>query len=144
MKLKKCITMLISIILFSAPIVSAAENWEQIAENFYFDTNSTDKQYGDYITGYFKQTNVNETIKRRQVAYTKIWIGAYCDIDNQNGIKKLEYPIYWYYDKKNKLIKEDNIHKDWKKQFPGGHLGIMHAEDDDFGELYFNTLCKYK
>lgn len=136
--------MLISMLLLSVPVVSASENWQQIADNFYFDVNSKEEQGDNYVTGYFKRTNVNEKINFRRAAYTKIWIGAYCDVEMQNGIKKLEYPVYWYYDKRNKLIKEDNIHKYWKKHFPGGHLGIMHAEDDEFGELYFNTLCKNK
>ena len=137
------INIVLLILSITASAVFAAENWQKIGGNFYVDVNSIDKQYGDYVTGYFKQINPNKTVKRKQVSYIKIWTGAYCDIEMQDGIRKLEYPIYWYYDKNNKLIAENNIHKYWRKHYPGGHLGIMHPEDDDWGELYFNTLCKF-
>lgn len=137
------INIVLFILFITASAAFASENWQKIGDNFYVDVNSIDKQYGDYVTGYFKQTNPNKVVKKKQAAYTKIWTGAYCDIEMQDGIRKLEYPIYWYYDKNNKLIEENNIHKYWKKHHPDGHLGIMHSEDDDWGELYFNTLCKF-
>ena len=137
------INIVLFILFITASTVFAIENWQKIGDNFYVNVNSIDKQYGDYVTGYFKKTNTNKIVKKKQVAYTKIWTGAYCDIETQGGIRKLQYPIYWYYDKNNKLIEENNIHKYWRKHYPGGHLGIMHPEDDDFGELYFNTLCKF-
>jgi hypothetical protein len=135
---------LISLAFFltATPVDSVPENWEKIADNLYVDTNSIDKQFGDYITGYFKQTDVKKKVKGRQVAYTKIWTGAFCDNKMIDNIGKLQFPIYWYYDKNDKLIEENNIHKYWQKHHPGGHLGVMYLEDDDFGELYFNTLCK--
>jgi hypothetical protein len=142
MQLKNHIITILILFIYSLS-VSASENWQKIDNNLYIDVNSIEKQDGGYTTGYFKQTNTNEIKKRKQVAYTKIWAGAYCDIEMLSSIKKLEYPIYWYYDKNNKLIAEDNIHKYWKKHYPDGHLGIMHAEDDDFSELYYNTLCNF-
>lgn len=146
MKLKKCTIILNSLLLLflCSQTVNAAENWQKINDNFYIDVNSIEKQGGDYITGYFKQIKSKEIIKGKQVSYTKIWTGAYCDIALQDDVRKLEYPIYWFYDKNNKLLAEDNLHKYWKKHYPKGHLGIMHPEDDDYGELYFNTLCSYK
>ena len=145
MKLKKCTIILNSLLLLflCSQTVNAVKNWKKIADNFYVDTNSIEKSSDKYTTGYFKQTNPTEKIKGKQVSYTKIWTGAFCDIEMQGGIRKLEYPIYWFYDKNNKLIAEDDIHKYWRKHYPEGHLGIMHPEDDDYGELYFNTLCGF-
>ena len=66
-------------LFINASTAFASENWQKIGDNFYVDVNSIDKQYGDYVTGYFKQINPNKTVKRKQVSYTKIWTGAYCD-----------------------------------------------------------------
>lgn len=117
--------------------------WQKINDNLFFDTNSV-KTQSDYIEGVFKQNyQDNDTGYDEKYAYKTIWTGAYCDIKLQGGVKKLEYPIYKYYDIDGSLLYENNIHKAWAEQYPDGHLGIMHTEDDENGEIYFKTLCKY-
>ena len=142
MRNKIILLIMIFTFLFVPLSTSANENWEKLAENLYFDKNSVENQHG-YITGYFKQTNINQKIGKEKVAYMKIWAGAYCNIKEQDGIRKLEYPIYWSYSTDGKLLEENNIHEYWRETYPEGHLGVMHPEDDENGEIYFNTLCKY-
>jgi len=57
--------------------------------------------------------------------------------------KKIAFPIFKYYDEGNKLVDKYNIHEIWRKEYPDGHLGITHPEEEPNGEIYFNTLCKY-
>ena len=46
----------------------------------------------------------------------------------------MEFPIFKYYDENNKLVDEYNIHEIWRKEYPDGHLGITHPEDEPNGE----------
>lgn len=119
------------------------ENWKKLTDRIYIDLNSVYAQ-SDYISGMFKEIPKKETsIYEHPVGYYTLRTAASCNLDLQDGIKKLEYPIVKYYDKNNKFITEDNIHRYWNVHYPGGHIGITHPEDLDNGDLYFDTLCEY-
>lgn len=118
------------------------ETFEKIGDNLYFDKKSIKIQQ-DYIEGTFKQYNYNQEKQDGKIyTYKTIWTGAYCDMELQGRIKKLEYPIYKFYDDNGNLLSEDNIHKTWAENYPDGHLGIAHAEDIENGRIFFKTLCK--
>ncbi|MBR1626936.1 MAG: hypothetical protein IJ681_07315 [Bacteroidales bacterium] len=120
------------------------ESWTKVGEHLYFDTESLNIQT-DLIGGVFKEYNYNndKSYNEKNYAYKTIKTMAYCDIELQGGIKKLEFPIFKYYDENNKLVDEYSIHEIWRKEYPDGHLGITHPEDEPNGEIYFNNLCKY-
>lgn len=119
------------------------ENWKNLTDRIYIDLNSVYAQ-SDYISGTFKGIPKKEiTIYEQTVGYYTLRTAASCNLDLQDGIKKLEYPIVKYYDKDNKFITEDNIHRYWNVHYPGGHLGITHPDELDNGDLFFDTLCSY-
>lgn len=123
--------------------LEAKETWQNVGKALYFDTKSV-KVSDSYVEGTFKQYNLNnDVISGKIYAYKTIWIGAYCNVFLEGGLKKLEYPIYKYYDIKGDLLAEENIHKTWAENYPDGHLGITYAEDIENGKIYFKTLCKY-
>lgn len=118
------------------------ENWQKVGENLYFDTNSLEIN-GDTAGGNFKEYFISQKAEKYPDAhYQIISTAAYCDIEIQDGIRKLEFPIYKYYDKNDKFLGENNIHEYWHKNYPDGHLGITWAEDEINGNIYFDTLCK--
>ena len=121
------------------------EKWQRVAKHLYFNKNSVDIQYDNYISGTFKEYlyGKERENENQNAAYQIIETAAFCNIELQNGIKKLEYPIYQFYDENNNFISEDNIHKAWKEEFPDGHLGITHPESEKNGDIYFDTLCSY-
>ena len=104
----------------------------------YFDNNSIKNQDG-YITGTFKEYLTTKTDKN--VAYRTIEIAAFCNTNESDGLRKLDYPIIKYYDFKNNQIGEEDIHKTWEKEHSNGHLGITYAEDIESGNVFFETLC---
>ncbi len=119
------------------------ETFKKINDNLYFDEKSVKIQQ-DYIEGIFKQYNYDQAKQNGEIyTYKTIWTGAYCDVKLQGGIKKLEYPIYKFYDDKGNLLSEDNIHKTWAENYTDGHLGVTHPEDVENGRIYFKTLCQY-
>lgn len=119
------------------------ENSSKISNELFFVEKSIKIQQ-DYVEGTFKQYNhSNDKQDGKIYAYKTIWTGAYCDIKLQGGVKKLEYPIYKYYDSDGNLLSEDNIHEAWAENYPDGHLGVTHPEDVENGKIYFKTLCKY-
>ena len=122
----------------------AKETWEKVAQHLYFNPDSVEMQ-DDYITGTFKQylINRNEEEIKKNIAYKTIETGAFCNVEQEDGVKKLEFPIYKFYDEKGNFISEDNIHKYWRENFPDGHLGVTHPEDEENGDIYFDTLCSY-
>ncbi len=129
------------------PVLDKLESEEtctKVGEHLYFDQGAINIQT-DLIGGVFKEYNYNndKSYNEKNYAYKTIQTMAYCDIVLQGGIKKIEFPIFKYYDKNNKLVDEYNIHEIWRKEYPDGHLGITHPEDEPNGEIYFNTLCKY-
>ena len=124
--------------------IEVNEKWEKVAQHLYFDPNSVEIQ-DTYIKGTFKQYLINrkeEEIKKN-VVYKTIETGAFCDVEQENGVKKLEFPIYKFYDEKGKFISEDNIHTYWREHYPDGHLGVTHPNEEENGDIYFDTLCSY-
>lgn len=119
------------------------KTWQKVGNGLYFDTKSV-KMCGDYVEGIFKQYNINNEIQNGKIySYAIIWVGAFCDIKLQDGLKKLDFPIYKYYDSNGNLLLEDNIHKAWAENYPDGHLGITYPEDVENGDIYFKVLSKY-
>lgn len=115
--------------------LEAKETWEKVGEHLYFDKNSF--KFKEYSTSSYRFE------KNKNAAYQIIETGAYCDIENQDGVKKLEFPVYTFYDENNKFLSKDDIHEYWAKNYPDGHLGVTHPEDERNGDIYFDTLCKY-
>ncbi len=114
-------------------------NWQQVGSHLYFDKNSVKINEGSIIEGRFAEFTKKETFGDK-ILLKLIKTGAFCDIEAQDGYKKLEYPIYEYYDN-NKLVFEENIRKYWEETYPDGHLGITHSENEPNGEIYFSKLC---
>ena len=140
------------VVITFATILSACDSqeqnktnnsWQKVGENLYFDKASLSKVTDDIVSGKFKEYFISKKCEKYPDAYYQmITVTAYCNIKQQNGLKKLEYPIYEYYDKTDKFLGENNIHEYWRKHYPGGHLGITYAENEINGEIYFNILCK--
>ena len=129
--------------------LESKETWQKVGDHLYFDTKSVENSDG-YVQGTFKQYNLKlvranvtcDKYKNKIYAYTIISVGAFCNEPN-NGVKKLDYPIYKFYDINGKLLGEENIHKDWQKEFPSGRLGITYPENIENGNIYYDTLYKY-
>ena len=125
-------------------LIEENEIWTKVGENLYFNENSVSIQSDGIVSGDFKEYVYGKLIKNNTVvAYKIIENMAFCDIEMQDGVKKMEFPIEKYYDINDNFIGEYNIHTIWAKEYPGGHLGITHPEDETNGDIYFNTLCKY-
>ena len=86
------------------------ETWQKVGEHIYFNPESTDNTEYGYVSGKFKQYNLrlvrlsveHDKYKKKIYAYTIISTGAFCD-DMGNGVKKLDFPIYQFYDVNGKL-----------------------------------------
>ena len=117
-------------------------NWKKIKENLFLDLNSLQGEKNDYVMGVFKLKNINEKANGKTISYALIELGAYCSVENNDNIKKIDYPDFKYFNKNDELIKEINPNEDWKKQYQDGNLGVVSIDDIENGEAYFDALCK--
>ena len=149
---KNLMTILTGILLFSIILTgckkaidyskqegAGSDYWIKIGNNLFFDKNSV-RINEDLVGGHFKQFNLSEN---KNYNYVIIWAGVYCDLEKQNGVEKMEYPIYYYYDENDKLIPENIIHKSWLKEKRSEQVGITYPKEEENGEIFYDTLCGF-
>ncbi len=119
----------------------AKETHKKVGNHLYFDEKSL-QQIDGKTTGVFKQYIYSgEKQNGQRVIYKTISIGAFCDTKSKDGERKLELPVYKFYNIDEIIVSKTDVKLNWKKTHPNDSEGFTHPEEEENGEVYFKTLC---